>query len=103
MPAAFNTETTVQIEFNFTGGFGDTFEEEETEFEEELTRVFFLAHNETHNLVTAITIEEYRLNFNDLTKSILQPSLSHLLELNLRSTLLVAAECIMIAKQPLLA
>jgi hypothetical protein len=46
-----------------------------------------------NSLITAISVEEYKLNFSDLTKNILQPSITYLLELNLRSTQIVSSEC----------
>ncbi len=86
MRNSFDPETTQQFEFNFRGGYCDTYEEEEEEFDEEITRVLSLACENENSLITAITIEEYKLNFNDVTRSILKSPQVHLLELNLKCT-----------------
>ena len=86
MRSQFDPETTQQIDFNFRGGFCDTFEEEEQEFEEEISRALSSAFENENSLITAITVEEYKLNFSDIVKSLIKAPQMHILELNLRCT-----------------
>ena len=71
MRISFDPNSTHQIELNFRGGFCDSFEEEEEEFEEEVTRVFTLTTEDTNSLITSLTNEEFKLNFSELTKTVL--------------------------------
>ena len=61
MRNSFDPENTQQLELNFRGGFCETYQEEEQEFEEEITRVLSLACENENALITAITIEEFKL------------------------------------------
>jgi hypothetical protein len=70
MQNSFDPESTQQLELNFRGGFCDTYHEEEEEFEEEVTRVLSMACENENALITAITVEEYKLNFNNITRSL---------------------------------
>ena len=72
MRSSFDPATTHQLEINFRGGFCDSFEEEASEFDEEVTRVFSIATEDTNALITSLTIEEYKLNFSELTKTVFQ-------------------------------
>ena len=68
---SFDPNSCEQLELNFRGGFCDSFPEEQQEFEDEVSRVLTQTVECENSFITAITIEEYKLNFTEITKSIL--------------------------------
>jgi len=70
MRNSFDPKTTHQLDISFRGGFCDSFQEEELEFDEEVTRVMTINSEDTNSLITSLNIEEFKLNFSDLTQTV---------------------------------